>query len=306
MIIQNKKLDAIDPLEASKLTAEHGYLIIENSGATPEEFAQWNLNYGYHVSPDIWCTDKDHSEYFWRVTNQTVDGKNKGLFADDELDWHCNLVPHGDAQELVGLYAKTITYHTETWICSSIPYWKTLSEETKKFYRSLQTVIWHATDKKPINQPWKPNWDVKYEKEVIEGIKQNRDRSKVQYSVNIGEDEKQRFNEWRGVLDTHNFVPNHPLGIEGFWFQPYDITDFVQDGKILEDSSDIYQNIWSEWVCSDKYTYKHVWKPGDIMLMDQLTTIHRRPDVLKDKPRELLRTACWYKGEVRKHFDYVL
>ena len=47
MIIQNKKLDAIDPLEASKLTAEHGYLIIENSGATPEEFAPWNLNYGY-------------------------------------------------------------------------------------------------------------------------------------------------------------------------------------------------------------------------------------------------------------------
>ena len=45
MIIQNKKLDAIDPLEASKLTAQHGYLIIENSGATPEEFAEWDNTY---------------------------------------------------------------------------------------------------------------------------------------------------------------------------------------------------------------------------------------------------------------------
>ena len=77
-----------------------------------------------------------------------------------------------------------------------------------------------------------------------------------------------------------------------------DITDFA-DGEILEDSNDIYQNIWSDWICSDKYTYKHVWKSGDIMLMDLLTTIQtsRCP---KDKPR-IVMTACWYKGEVRKH-----
>ena len=59
---QNKKLDAIDP-EASKLTAEHGYLIIENSGATPEEFAPRNLNYDTR-RPDIWCTDKDPKNIF--------------------------------------------------------------------------------------------------------------------------------------------------------------------------------------------------------------------------------------------------
>jgi len=40
--------------------------------------------------------------------------------------------------------------------------------------------------------------------------------------------------------------------------------------------------------------------------MDQTLTIHRRPTILKDKPRELLRTACWYKTDLRKHYDYVL
>ena len=78
------------------------------------------------------------------------------------------------------------------------------------------------------------------------------------------------------------------------------------NGKILDNSKEIYDEIWNAWICSDKYTYKHPWKPGDIMLMDQTTTIHRRPDVLKDKPRELLRTANWYKAEVRDHYNYVL
>jgi|TARA_B110000093_G_C12928693_1_gene392501 alpha-ketoglutarate-dependent taurine dioxygenase len=306
MIIQNKKLDTIDPIEASKQTAEHGYLIIEGSGATPEEYAEWALDYGYHVSPNIWCTDKEHSEYFWRVTTDTVDGENQGLFADDELDWHSNLVPHCDAQEVVGLYAKTITYPTETWICTSIPYWQTLSKDMQEFYESLSTILWHSTENKPLNQPWKPDWDKKYTDTVIKGIRQNRDKSKVQLCTNIEQQVKEKFNEWRGVADTHKLVPNHPLGTKGLFFQPYEITNFVKDDQICIDSNEIYQTIWNDWICSDKYTYKHNWKPGDIMLMDQTTTIHRRPDVLKDKPRELLRTANWYKGQVRNHFDYVL
>ena len=73
MILQNKKLESIDPIDANKMVAEHGYLVIENSGASPEEFAKWNLAFGYHISPDIWCTDKKHSEYFWRVTNEKID-----------------------------------------------------------------------------------------------------------------------------------------------------------------------------------------------------------------------------------------
>jgi len=43
MILQNKKLESIDPIDANKMVAEHGYLVIENSGASPEEFAEWNL-----------------------------------------------------------------------------------------------------------------------------------------------------------------------------------------------------------------------------------------------------------------------
>ncbi len=291
MIIQNKKLESISPIDANKMVAEHGYLVIENSGATPEEFALWNLDFGYHIKPDIWCTDKEHSEYFWKVTNEKVDGTNKGLFADDELDWHSNLVPHADAQEVVGLYAKTLSYPTETWICTSIPYMKTLSETTKQYFKSLTTRLWH-TGGTPLNQPWRPDWDKKYTDTVIEGIKQNRKRSQANLA-------NPKFLKHRGVINEHFLVPDHPLEVEGLFFQPYDIVDFPG----ILDSRELYNEICSGLI-QDKYIYKHQWKPGDILLMDQFTTIHRRPTVRKDKTRTLLRSACWYKH--RKHFRYVL
>ncbi len=293
MILQNKKLEAIDPIDANKMVAEHGYLVIENSGASPEEFAKWNLAFGYHISPDIWCTDKEHSEYFWRVTNEKVDGENQGLFADDELDWHSNLVPHADAQEVIGLYGKTITYDTETWICTSIPYMRKLSATTKELYKSLYTKLNHSGGT-PINQPWRPDWDKKYTDTVMNGIKQNRNKSRADLV-------DKRFKEWRGVLDKHKLVPNHPLGIEGIFFQPYEITEFV--GLLNFSHKELYNEIYKDFI-TDNYTYKHKWKPGDILLMDQLTTIHRRPTIAKDQTRELLRSACWYKE--RNHFDYVL
>ncbi len=293
MILQNKKLEAIDPIDANKIVAEHGYLVIENSGASPEEFAKWNLAFGYHISPDIWCTDKEHSEYFWRVTNEKVDEKNQGLFADDELDWHSNLVPHADAQEVIGLYGKTITYDTETWICTSIPYMRKLSATTKELYKSLYTKLNHSGGT-PINQPWRPDWDKKYTDTVMNDIKQNRNKSRADFV-------DKRFKEWRGVLDKHKLVPNHPLGIEGIFFQPYEITEFV--GLLNFSHKELYNEIYKDFI-TDNYTYKHKWKPGDILLMDQLTTIHRRPTIAKDQTRELLRSACWYRE--RNHFDYVL
>ena len=289
MILQNKKLEAIDPIDAANMVAQYGYLAIENSGASPEEFAKWNLEMGHHISPDIWCTDKEHSEYFWRVTNEKVDGENQGLFADDELDWHSNLVPNADAQEIIGLYAKTITYDTETWVCSSIPYMHNLSQTTKDFFKGLKTKLIHSGGES-INQPWRPDWDKKYTDTVMKGIKQNRNKSRADLL-------DKKFKKFRGILDEHNLVPNHPLDVEGIFFQPYEITEFVGA------DNDVYFEIFNNFII-DKYTYKHKWKPGDILLMDQFTTIHRRPTVSKDKTRELLRSACWYKN--RNHYEYVL
>lgn len=306
MIFQGKKLSQIDPIEASKLTAEHGYIVIEDSGATPKEFAEWSLEYGYHVSPDIWCTDKEHSEYFWRVSNDKVDGENPGLFGDcDEIGWHCNLIPNIDAQEIVGVMGKTITYDTSTWVCSSIPYWKTLTDADKELFEKLYILTIDGTDKKPMMPHWMPQgWT---SDKVNDDIKKNREVSEIKFATNLEEQYKDKVVPARGKYGKFKLVPNHPLGIKGIFFQPWEIVDFVyEDGTIYEHSKELFDTLWNDWVESGKYTYKCNWKEGTIFLKDQLTTLHKRPPIQPSKPRELLRVACWYKGEVRNHWEHTL
>ena len=133
-------LEELNPDNIARMVAHAGVVVIRDSGATPEEYAEWSLGLGYHLSPEIWCTDKEHSDLFWTVTNEMVDERNQGLFGDYELDWHTNMTPVADAEEVIGLYAKTITYETETWFASSIPYFNQLHEWKQNLLRELTVV----------------------------------------------------------------------------------------------------------------------------------------------------------------------
>ena len=57
-------LKDLNPELMAIMTAKAGVVIIRDSGATPEEYAEWSLGLGYHLSPEIWCTDKEHSNLF--------------------------------------------------------------------------------------------------------------------------------------------------------------------------------------------------------------------------------------------------
>ena len=299
---KDTELSQIDPVQTAKETGTYGVVVIENSNCSPKEFAEWSLEYGYHLSPDIWCTDDEHSDLFWRVTNEKVDENNQGLFADYELDWHTNVTPVGDAEEVVGLFAKTITYDTETWFCNSIPYWKNLSNETKNYYETLKIILDPSRRLGRIQTTWEPNFKEIYGQNVFDDISRNRNSRNIKNTKNINEKNKKLYKDSRGIVEEHKFVPNHPLGTKGIFFTPYEVHRFSDEIN----SESLYWNLYNEWIKSDRYTYKHLWKQGDICLMDQTLTIHRRPTILKDKPRELLRTACWYKTDLRKHYDYVL
>tara|TARA_R110000868_G_scaffold161850_3_gene392748 strand:- start:5138 stop:6079 length:942 start_codon:yes stop_codon:yes gene_type:complete len=308
-----KSLSQIDTKEASRATAENGWIVIEDSNASPEEFAEWYLDAFYTLSPDIWCSDKEHSSLFWRVTNQLVDNVNKGLFANNDVDWHSDLIPEIDSQEIVGLYAKTITYKTETWVCSSTNFWKTLSVDMQDYLKDIEIEILNkgSNNKIPFlkanEKQWeRGEWNTQYTATVVESIQKNRQLSQIKNATNINPVDAKKFKEHRGVISQHKIATNHPLGVSGIFFPPYEIVNFYKDNTLIDNAKDLFQMIYNELILSDKYTYKHVWKPGDIMIMDQINTIHRRTTVLDDKPRELLRAAGWYKSNVRNHFDYVL
>ena len=299
-------LEDLNPDNIARMVAHAGVVVIRDSGATPEEYAEWSLGLGYHLSPEIWCTDKEHSDLFWTVTNEMVDERNQGLFADYELDWHTNMTPVADAEEVIGLYAKTITYDTETWFANSMSYFKHLHEHKKDLLRQLTVVHDPKRTLGLMKEAWQPKFGEIYGEEVLREIQKNRETREVFNALNMESENKHKFGASRGIMKNHKYIAHQSGGPEGLFFSIYKIHTFLKDGKPYEHSKELYDELWEDYVCNDKYIYKHKWKEGDICLFDNVTGIHRRPDILKDKPRKLLRTATWYKSHLRKHHDYVV
>ena len=299
-------LSEINPDNVAKQIANQGLVVIRDSGATPEEYAEWSLGVGYHLSPEIWCTDKEHSDLFWTVTNEMMDERNQGLFGDYELDWHTNMTPVADAEEVIGLYAKTITYDTETWFANSVPYFNQLLEEKQNLLKELTVVLDPKRTLGVIKKAWQPAFKKIYGQEVLDEINKNRNTREIVNCQNMEPENKEKFGASRGIMNNHKLVPDHPLGVEGLFFSPYEVHGFLLDGKPYEHPEDIFYDMWVNYVCNNEYIYKHTWQEGDICLFDNIIGIHRRPDILKDKPRKLLRTAKWYKSHLRKHHNYVV
>ena len=299
-------LEELDANNIARMVAKAGVVVIRDSGASPEEYAEWSLDLGYHLSPEIWCTDKEHSDLFWTVTNEMVDDRNQGLFGDYELDWHTNMTPVADAEEVIGLYAKTITYDTETWFAVSNTYFSQLSKEKQNLLRSLTVVHDPRRTLGLIKEAWQPKFGEIYGEEVLREIQKNRNTREVFNALNMELENKEKFAASRGIMNNHKLVPDHPLGVEGLFFSPYEVHTFLKDGEVYEHSEELFNELWNDYVCNEQYIYKHTWQEGDICLFDQAIGIHRRPDILKDKPRRLLRTATWYKSHLRKHHDYVV
>jgi alpha-ketoglutarate-dependent taurine dioxygenase len=299
-------LPELDPDNIAELIGKAGVVVIRDSGATPEDYAEWSLGLGYHLSPEIWCTDKEHSNLFWTVTNEMMDDRNQGLFGDYELDWHTNMTPVADAEEVIGLYAKTISYPTETWFANSVPYFKQLPDEEKERLRSLTVVLDPKRTLGVIQAAWQPAFKKIYGQEVLDEINKNRNTREVFNSINMEPENKEKFGASRGIMNNHRLVPKHPLGVEGLFFSPYEVHGFLKDGEPYYGSDSLYWKLYNDYVGNNKYIYKHKWQEGDICLFDNIIGIHRRPDIEKDKPRRLLRTAKWYKSHMRKHHDYVV
>ena len=75
-----------------------------------------------------------------------------------------------------------------------------------------------------------------------------------------------------------------------------------ENNNMLPDHREVFERIKSLYIGTKDYMYTHHWEKGDIFFMEQLTTIHKREPMDATLPRELLRTASWYKTAQRKSF----
>ena len=193
------------------------------------------------------------------------------LFGDTELLWHANGTGRYNFKEIcVGLYCVYECIDTVLSINNNCSAFAGLSEEKKNYYRNIDIRLDNSG---PRAKLWPDDSDYK-------GVAEDTFR--------VGQE------HYKENVDRRPLVGIHPFdGREYIYFMvPYIVKAFTKDGKEIEDFEKFYKTLWDD-VIKSKYQYHHVFKVGDLLLMDQLHTIHRRSPI-KDKDRMLWRTAFDY------------
>ena len=199
------------------------------------------------------------------------DGYQIGMFGDQELQWHANGTGRYNFKEIcVGLYCVNECIDTVLSINNNCSAFASLSEEKKNYYRNIDIRLDNSG---PRAKLWPDDSDYK-------GVAEDTFR--------VGQE------HYKENVDRRPLVGIHPFdGREYIYFMvPYIVKAFTKDGKEIEDFETFYKTLWDD-VIKSKYQYHHVFKVGDLLLMDQLHTIHRRSPI-KDKNRMLWRTAFDY------------
>ena len=247
-----------------KKIVQDGQVVLHEQKLTMNQYADVLTRIGEVEELDYYMNPKEEKRLSYV-------GKNF-LFGDTELLWHANGTGRYNFKEIcVGLYCVYECVDTVLSINNNCNAFAGLSEEKKNYYRSLDIGLNNSGPRATL---WPEDSDYK-------GVAEDTFR--------VGQE------HYKENVDRRPLVGIHPFdGREYIYFMvPYiDKAYNKKDGKEIEDFEKFYKTLWDD-VIKSKYQYHHVFKVGDLLLMDQLHTIHRRSPI-KDKNRMLWRTAFSY------------
>ena len=204
-----------------------------------------------------------------------------GLFGHSDLHWHANgTVHHLDEfkEILIGLYCKGSCQDTVFSILNNRDAFLELPEEEKDFWRSIELQL---------------------------NLSAGGVMGDFSHMSDLGYDEISGLGESKGYIgmekhtdERMSAVNVHPVGGEEFlYWQPPCIQRAWQDGKEIE--VELLQGKYKAVLERTKYIKDIVFRPGDLLIMDQLYTLHRRSPILS-KERELWRVAIDYTNTLDK------
>jgi len=192
-----------------------------------------------------------------------------GLFGETELQWHANGTIHhlGEFKEiLIALYCVGECPDTVFSLLNNRDAFNELPEKEKDYWRSIDIQLNNFS-----------SYGIYGSKE-----ESNVDPSLDDYVMPIHHDGD----------DCMPAVNKHPVdGQEFLYWQPPLLEKAWQNGEPV--NVDIVKEKYKKTLDRSIYQKHFVFKKGDLLLMDQLYTIHRRSPVV-NKSRELWRVALDY------------
>ena len=280
-MIEKQILDYTDD-EFQQLVAKivkKGSAVLHDQNLTRQQLAEVCAKMGEVEELDYFMNPKD-SPQISIVSGAIVDGKAIGMFGPTELEWHANGTGRYNFKEIcVGLYCVEECIDTVLSLVNQCDAFQELTEEEKDYYRNIDI---NLNNTKGIAEPiWRDD-----------GVYSKAYKTAGEEKFRTGQEHYQE------TIDRRPLVAKHPVDGREYLYPMfiYMYKAYYKDGTELENFKEFKDTLYKK-ITRSKYMFHHVFRKGDLLFMDQLTTSHRR-SAIKNKERQLWRTAFDYSKAV--------
>jgi alpha-ketoglutarate-dependent taurine dioxygenase len=257
--------------QLAELCKKHLVICIKSQPVSVERYAQicyaWGRPHSYtdidqitdpEVLDDLRRMSFPHLPGMGRITGiRDAEGNRTGMFADGELDWHCNQSGTTNPKPVVALQAVEGTAGTHTQFLEGVTGYAELTPADRAVVDGLVAIYGWKFDAIGPGAHWAQQEIVHRNNNPVEGFR------KSIVSVSPG--------GHRGI----NYSFNTIIGFEG---------------KTAAENMEI--DAWlKDLIFKDSRVYTHAWDDGDVLFMDQIVTLHKRPT--KDCTKRLLHRIAF-------------
>lgn len=209
-------------------------------------------------APGLFMNPEQYPEIFLVSDQKDQSGNKIGMFGAGELGWHSN----GNSRYLIdkiliGLYCVKGDPNTTLSVCNTSDPFYNLSFEQQEYWKSVKIRLKFQND--------------------------------TMYHLDDDDPELEFMSQNKGSI--RNLVGKHPHTGRYYFYFPYHFIIKAWHEKTQIDHQDMIEQL-KPIIFKSKYQNHHVFQQGDLLLMDQFTTLHRRTPVMGD--RLLWRLASDY------------
>ena len=229
---------------------------------TQADYVKLMKRFGECEHPQLFMNPVNYPEIFLVTGKKDKHGKKIGMFGDTELGWHSNgNSRHNVDKILIGLYCVEEDFNTCLSMCNTARPFKDLDDKLKNYYRDITIKI-------------------KFKNDTI-------------YHLEEGDPELEFMSASKGsirkLVGRHPHIYHEPS--EYFYF-PYHFIEKAWYKKKKIDVNKLIKDL-QKIIFKSEYMKHHIFRKGDLLLIDQFTSLHRRTPVYDDN-RLLWRIACDY------------
>ena len=235
---------------------KEGVAVFYDQSFTESQIISLQKRFGECESPDLFMNPKQYPELFLVTGKRDKDGKKIGMFGDTELGWHSN----GNSRHLIdkiliSLYCVTEDINTTLSVCHTSKPFYDLSQDEQEYWKSITVRL-------------------KFQNNTI-------------YNLEDDDPELEFMSKNKGSI--RKLVDTHPHTGDYYFYFPYHFIVKAWENKKSIDHEKMINRL-KPLIFRSKYQYHHIFKKGDLLIMDQFTSLHRRTPVF-DNNRLLWRLA---------------